>query len=74
MVNTRPKGNYYPKIVLAYETLSETHWNAAGIEANFNPDFFINIDKTINIKIKALKKYVSQIRAILLDQKVLLRR
>ena len=62
MVNTRPKGNYYPKIVLAYETLSETHWNAAGIEANFNPDFFINIDKTINIKIKALKKYVSQIK------------
>ena len=62
MVNTRPKGIYYPKIILAYETLSETHWNASGIEPNFNPDFFIDISKTINIKIKALKRYISQIK------------
>lgn len=62
MVNTRPKGKYYPKIVLSYETLSETHWNATGIEPNFNPDFFINIDKTIRDKIKALRYYKSQIK------------
>lgn len=61
MVNTRPKGIHYPKIILAYETLSETHWNAAGIEPNFNPDFYINIDETIGTKINALKKYKSQI-------------
>lgn len=62
MVNTRPKGKYFPKIILSYETLSETHWNAPGIEPNFNPDFFINIDRTINQKISALKFYKSQIK------------
>ncbi len=62
MVNTRPKGKYYPKLILSYETLSETHWNASGIEPNFNPDFFINIDKTINQKISAMKFYKSQIK------------
>ncbi len=61
VVATRPKSNFYPKIILAYETLSETHWNISNIEPNFNPDFFINIDKEINHKIKALRMYKSQI-------------
>jgi len=62
MVNTRPNKKNHPKFVLSYETLSETHWNASYIEPNFNPDFFINIDKTIKDKIKALKCYQSQIK------------
>jgi LmbE family N-acetylglucosaminyl deacetylase len=61
MVNTRPNKKYYPKFVLAYETLSETHWNAPYIEPNFVPNFFIDIDKSIKYKIKALKCYKSQI-------------
>ena len=61
VVASRPKTNYYPKIILSYETLSETHWNISSIEPNFNPDFFINIDKEINFKIKALNTYKSQI-------------
>tara|TARA_B100000959_G_scaffold285729_1_gene361476 strand:- start:1675 stop:2346 length:672 start_codon:yes stop_codon:yes gene_type:complete len=62
MVNTRPNKKKFPKYVLSYETLSETHWNAPYIEANFNPDFFINIDETINDKTKALNCYQSQIK------------
>ena len=62
MVNTRPNKKKHPKIVLSYETLSETHWNAPYIEPNFNPDFFINIETTIKDKIKALKCYQSQIK------------
>lgn len=62
MVNTRPNKKRHPKIVLSYETLSETHWNAPYIEPNFNPDFFINIETTIKDKIKALKCYQSQIK------------
>ena len=62
MVNTRPNKKKFPKYVLCYETLSETHWNAPYIEANFNPDFFINIDETINDKTKALNCYQSQIK------------
>jgi LmbE family N-acetylglucosaminyl deacetylase len=61
MVNTRPNKKYYPKFILAYETLSETHWNAPYIEPNFVPNFFIDIDKSIKYKIKALKCYKSQI-------------
>lgn len=62
MVCTRPKNKSKLKMVLAYETLSETHWNAPYIEPNFNPDFFINIETTIKDKIKALKCYQSQIK------------
>ena len=62
MVNTRPNRKNHPKIVLSYETLSETHWNAPHIEANFNPDFFVNIDETIKDKTKALNCYQSQIK------------
>ena len=61
MLNTRPNTKKYPNYVLSYETLSETHWNAPYIEPNFVPDFFVNIDKTIDTKLKALKCYKSQI-------------
>ena len=62
MVNTRPNTKKYPNFVLSYETLSETHWNAPYIEPNFVPDFFVNINKTIDSKLKALKCYKSQIK------------
>lgn len=62
MVNTRPNKKKHPKLVLSYETLSETHWNAPYIEPNFIPDFFINIDTTIKDKIEALNCYKSQIK------------
>jgi N-acetylglucosamine malate deacetylase 1 len=62
MVNTRPNKKKFPKYVLSYETLSETHWNAPYIEPNFNPDFFVNIDETILDKTKALNCYQSQIK------------
>ncbi len=62
MVNTRPNKKKYPKFVLSYETLSETHWNAPYIEPNFVPDFFVNIDDTIKDKLTALNCYKSQIK------------
>ena len=62
MVACRPISSTSPKIVLAYETLSETHWNAPSIEPNFVPDYFISIDNFINFKQKALSQYKSQIK------------
>lgn len=62
MVNTRPNKIKHPRYVLAYETLSETHWNAPYIEPNFVPDFFVNIDKEIKAKTQALRYYKSQIK------------
>lgn len=60
MVATRPVGKKYPKLVMCYETLSETNWNAPFIEPNFVPNVFINIDKEMDKKIKAMKIYKSQ--------------
>ena len=62
MVCTRPNSKSKIKMILAYETLSETHWNANYIEANFIPDVFIDITNELKFKEKALKSYTSQIK------------
>ena len=62
MVNTRPNKKQFPKLLLCYETLSETFWNAPFIEPNFVPDFFVNIENTIKYKLEALNFYKSQIK------------
>jgi N-acetylglucosamine malate deacetylase 1 len=62
MVATRPVGDGKNiNIVAAYETLSETHWNAPHIEPNFTPNWVIDISEFIDLKLKALKCYESQI-------------
>ena len=62
VVACRPVGEKYPKMVLAYETLSETHWNVPGIEPQFSPELFIDISKFIDKKIEALSSYESQLK------------
>ena len=49
-------------MILAYETLSETHWNAGYIEPNFIPDVFIDVTQEFKFKEKALQCYKSQIK------------
>ena len=60
-VACRPVSKKFPKNVLIYETLSETHWNVPSVEATFQPTVFFNIDKQIVSKKKALSIYKSQI-------------
>ena len=61
MVSTRPTGNFWPNLVLSYETLSETDWNAPYIEPVFIPEWFVDIEDFFENKIKALNCYKSQI-------------
>ena len=62
MVATRPVGvGKDIKIVAAYETLSETHWNAPHIEPNFTPNWVVDISDHISEKLNALECYKSQI-------------
>jgi len=61
VVACRPIGIEPPQVVLAYETLSETHWNVAGVEATFAPEFFVDISRQMKKKTEALAKYESQI-------------
>jgi len=61
MVAARPIGSGLNiKLIAAYETLSETHWNAPHIECNFVPNWVVDITNTIEVKKQALSCFDSQ--------------
>ena len=49
------------EMLAAYETLSETHWNAPHIEPAFTPTWVVDITGQIDDKLQALACYESQI-------------
>jgi N-acetylglucosamine malate deacetylase 1 len=61
VVACRPVHAAAPKTVLAYETLSETHWNVPGIEPAFVPEFFVDTTDHMTKKNAALACYASQV-------------
>jgi LmbE family N-acetylglucosaminyl deacetylase len=62
MVAARPVGaGKNIQLVAAYETISETHWNAPGIEPNFTPNFCVDITGQIDAKIEAMACFKSQL-------------
>jgi LmbE family N-acetylglucosaminyl deacetylase len=63
LVSARPFGNYTVKAVYSYETLSETEWAAPFPDDTFIPDHFINIEKYLSYKLKAMACYSGQIRS-----------
>jgi LmbE family N-acetylglucosaminyl deacetylase len=64
MVATRPiRGGRDIRLLAAYETISETHWNAPHMEANFVPNLVINVTDQMDRKLSALKCYTSQVHA-----------
>ena len=58
----RPTDGGYPPQVLAYETLSETNWNAPYLTPNFVPNVFIDITDSLELKLAAMQAFRSQIR------------
>ena len=64
MVSTRPVGaGLKIKILAAYETLSETHWNAPHLEPNFTPNWVVDITDQIEVKLNAFSLYESQVHS-----------
>lgn len=62
MVATRPVAvGRCVELLAAYETLSETHWNAPHMEPNFVPNWIVDITAQIDRKTDALACYGSQI-------------
>jgi LmbE family N-acetylglucosaminyl deacetylase len=62
MVAARPVGvGRGIKLVAAYETLSETHWNAPHIEPNFTPNWCVDITEFVDVKLQAMTCYASQL-------------
>lgn len=63
MVAARPHQTRFPTAVLAYETLSETNWNAPYLTPAFLPNCFVDISASIDRKLAAFRQFASQHRA-----------
>jgi LmbE family N-acetylglucosaminyl deacetylase len=62
LVASRPHQPRYPAVLLAYETLSETNWNAPNLSPGFVPSVFVDIGATLDAKLEAFALYESQVR------------
>ncbi len=62
LVAARPHQAKYPATILAYETLSETNWNAPYLTPAFVPHIFIDVSETLELKIEAMQAFGSQVR------------
>ena len=58
---TRPKPNLKLKKILLFETLSSTEWKFSNKTKVFNPNYFVDISKTLNHKIKSIKCYKEEV-------------
>ncbi len=62
MVAMRPDGRRHPVTrIYSYETVSETHWSAPGIEPCFEPHVYVDISATLDNKLAAMQEYESQL-------------
>lgn len=62
LVAARPHQPQFPRTVMAYETVSETHWNAPYVTPSFVPNVFVDIEATLSRKLEAMQAYKSQLR------------
>ncbi len=62
MVAMRPDGRRHRvDRICCYETVSETHWSAPGIEPVFQPNWYVDISRTLDAKLAAMRRYASQL-------------
>lgn len=62
LVAARPHQASYPCRIFAYETLSETNWNAPYLTPAFVPNLFVDISATLDRKLQAFALFASQQR------------
>jgi len=65
MTACRPLKEESVKEIYSFEVPSSTEWNMPSSSFCFVPNYFVNISKTLEVKIKAMKKYKSEIGDIL---------
>jgi len=61
MVACRPNRPGYPKGLYAYETLSETNWNAPYLSPGFLPNRYVDISGFLEVKLAAMARYQTQL-------------
>jgi LmbE family N-acetylglucosaminyl deacetylase len=62
LVAARPTSPGYPRRVYAYETLSETNWNAPFLTPGFLPNHYVDISAFLDTKLDAFACFRSQVR------------
>lgn len=62
LVAVRPSNGSSVSATYAYETLSETNWNAPYLTPGFHPNVFVDISDHAETKIEAMQMFASQIR------------
>ncbi|NTV73836.1 MAG: PIG-L family deacetylase, partial [Holophaga sp.] len=62
LVAARPGSAGFPRRLYAYETLSETNWNAPQLTPGFIPNHFVDISGTLEDKLDAFALFRSQVR------------
>jgi LmbE family N-acetylglucosaminyl deacetylase len=59
---TRPLNGTSVREVYAFETLSSTEWSFADPNHYFHPNYFVDIENTLQWKIEALNAYSAEVR------------
>ena len=62
LVACRPIPGCLVKEIYAFEILSSTEWSFAEKNTSFHPNCFVDIKNTLARKLKAMKKYASELR------------
>lgn len=62
LVAARPGSGRPPRALYAYETLSETNWNAAHVAPPFLPNIYIDISTHLERKLEAMRCYETQVK------------
>ena len=62
MVASRPFASTSPTTLYAYETLSETNWNAPYLTPGFTPNVFVDISEYLEVKLRAMACVNTQLK------------
>ncbi len=62
MVALRPIYEWKVTEIYSYETLSETEWNTPHAKNTFIPNVYVEIEKQLEYKLKAMEEYTSELK------------
>ena len=63
LVAARPNSTQPVRAIYAYETLSETNWNAAPLTPGFLPNTYFDISAFLEVKLEAMRIFQTQLKS-----------
>lgn len=58
----RPQNNHPVKEIFFFEVPSSSEWRPPGSGLSFHPNYYVDISKTLSIKMRALEEYKTEMR------------